>query len=73
MESRDTHWKNPLVRKLTNPRNHLVVKLVHIPRGEERRGKIPGSMTLNILRNTNHPLLMEKSKREKKKNFGYLD
>ena len=36
IEPRDTHCKNPLVRKLTNPRNILVAKLVHIPRGKER-------------------------------------
>jgi hypothetical protein len=48
------------------------VRLIHIPRGEERRGSIPRSMTLNILRNPNHPLLMEKLKRGKKQKFGYL-
>jgi hypothetical protein len=34
MEPRDTQRKNPLVRKLTTPRNLLVEKLVRIPRGE---------------------------------------
>jgi hypothetical protein len=64
--------KNPLVRKLTTPRNCLVVRLVHILRGEERRGNIPRAMTLKSLRNPNHPLSMEKLKRGKKQKFGYL-
>jgi hypothetical protein len=59
MEPRDTHQENPLVRKLTNPRNLLVEKLVHIPRGKERRENIPRVMTLKISRNLNHPLSME--------------
>jgi hypothetical protein len=71
MEPRDTQWNNHLVRKLTTPRNLLVEKLVHIPRGEERRGNITGSMTLKSLINQNHPILMEKLKRGKKKNFDY--
>jgi hypothetical protein len=71
MEPRDTQWKNPLVRKLTTLQKLLVAKLVHIPRGEERRGNIPRAMTLKSLRKPNHPLSMEKLKRGKKKNFGY--
>jgi hypothetical protein len=71
MESRDTHWKNPLVRKLKTPRDILVEKLVHIPRGEERRGNIPRAMTLKSLRKPNHPLSMERLRRGKKKKFGY--
>jgi hypothetical protein len=43
------------VRKLTTPRNLLVEKLVHIPRGKERRGNIPRAMTLKNLRKPNHP------------------
>jgi hypothetical protein len=72
MEPRDIQRENPLVRKLTNPRIFLVVRLVHIPRGEERRGNIPRSMTLKILRNPNHPPSMVKLKRGKKQKFGYL-
>jgi hypothetical protein len=71
-EARDIWWKNPLVRKMTTPRNCIVVGLFHIPRGEERRGNIPRSMTLKSLRNPNHPLSMEKLKRGKKQKFGYL-
>jgi hypothetical protein len=71
MEPIDTQWKNPLVRKLKTPRNILVDKLFHIPRGEERRGNIPRALTLKSLRNPNHPLLMEKLKKGKKKKFGY--
>jgi DNA polymerase III alpha subunit (gram-positive type) len=55
-----------------NSKEFLVVKLVHIPRGEERRGNIPRAMTLKSLRNPNHPLSMEKLKRGKKQKFGYL-
>jgi hypothetical protein len=73
MEPRDIQRKNPLVRKLTTPRNFLVVKLVHLPRGEEIRGNIPRDMTLASLRKPNHPLLMEKLERGKKQKFGYLD
>jgi hypothetical protein len=72
MEPRDIPWKNPLVGKLKTPRNLLVSKLVHIPRGEERRGNIPRAMTLKSLRNPNHPLSMEKLKRGKNQKFGYL-
>jgi hypothetical protein len=72
MEARDTHRKNPLVRKLTNLMNLLVEKLVHIPRGEERRGNITRSMTLNSLRNPNPPLSMYKSRKGKKQKFGFL-
>jgi hypothetical protein len=56
MEPRSIQRKNPLVRKLITPRNLLVEKLVHIPRGEERRGNISRAMTLKSLRNPNHPL-----------------
>ena len=70
MEPRDANQKNPLVRKMTTPRNLLVAKLVHIFRGEERRGNIPRAMTLKSLRKPNHPLSMEKLKRGKKKKFG---
>jgi hypothetical protein len=72
MEPRDTQWKNPLVKKLTNPRNLLVARLVHIPRREERRGNIPRAMTLKSLRNSNHPLSAEKLRRGKKHKFGCL-
>jgi hypothetical protein len=65
-----THRKNPMARKLTTRRNILVAKLVHIPRGKERRGNIPGAMTLKSSRNPNHPLLMEKLRRGKKHTFG---
>jgi hypothetical protein len=34
------HPKNPLVRKLTIPRNCLAVGLVHLFRGEERGEKV---------------------------------
>jgi hypothetical protein len=70
MEPRDIQWNNTLVRKLTAPRNFLVVILVHILRGEEIRGNIPRAMTLKNLRNPNHLLLMEKLKRGNKKKFG---
>jgi hypothetical protein len=66
MEPRDTHRKNPLVRKPTTPRNILVAKQVHIPRGRERRGNIPRAMTLKSLRKPNHPLSMERLKMGKK-------
>jgi hypothetical protein len=72
MDSRDTHRKNPLVRKLITPRDILVAKLVHIPRGEERRGNITKAMTLKSLRKSNHPLSMEKLRRGKKQKFGFL-
>jgi hypothetical protein len=72
MEPRDTHRKNPLVRKLKNPRNLLVSKLVHIPRGKERRGNIPRVMTLKSSRNPNQPLSMEKLIKGKTHNFGCL-
>jgi hypothetical protein len=58
MDPKDTHQKNLLVRKLTTPRDILVEKLAHIPKGEERRGNIPRAMTLKNSRNPNHPLLM---------------
>jgi hypothetical protein len=73
MEPRDTHRNNPLVRKLTTPRNLLVEKLVHIPRRKERRENIPRVMNLKSLRKTNHPLSMEKLRRGKKQNFGCVD
>jgi hypothetical protein len=60
-----------MVRKLTTPRNLLVAKLVHIPRGEERRGNIPRDMTLKRLRNPNHPLSMDKLRRGKRQKIGY--
>jgi hypothetical protein len=60
MEPIYTHWKNLLVRKLTNPRNILVPKLVRIPRREEGRGNIPRVVALKSSRNKNHPLSMEK-------------
>jgi hypothetical protein len=63
MEPRDTHRKNPLVRKLITLRELLVEKIVHIPRGEEIRGNILIVMTLKISRNPNHPLSMEKLRR----------
>jgi hypothetical protein len=72
MEPRDTRRKNPPVRKLTTPRNPLVEKLVHIPRGKERRGNIPRVMTLKSSRNPNHPPSMEKLRRGKKQKFGFL-
>jgi hypothetical protein len=72
MDPRDIQRKNPLVRKLTTPRNFLAMRLVHIPRGEERRGNIPRVMTLKSLRKSNHPLSMEKLKRGKKQKFFYL-
>jgi hypothetical protein len=72
MEPRDTQRKNPIVKKLTTPRNILVARLVHIPRGQERRGNIPRATTLQILRKKNHPLSMEKLRRGKKQNFGCL-
>jgi hypothetical protein len=72
MEPRDTHRKNPLVRKLKTPRNILVAKLVHIPREKEIRGNIPRVMTLKSSRNPNHPPLMDKLRRGKKKKFGTL-
>jgi hypothetical protein len=59
------------VGKLTTPRNLLVAKIVHFPRGKERRGNIPRSMTLKISTNPNHPLSMEKLRRGKKHKFGY--
>ena len=71
MEPRDIQSNNSLVRKLTTPRNCVVVRLVHIPRGEGRRGNIPRAMTLNILRNPSHPFLMGILKRGKKKKFCY--
>jgi hypothetical protein len=72
MEPSDTQRNNPLVSKLTTPRNTLVEKLLfHIPRGEERRGNTPRAMTLENLRNPNHPLLMDKLRRGKKNKFGY--
>ena len=73
MEPRDNHRKNPLVKKMSTPRDPLVAKIVHIPRGEERRGNIPRVMTLKSSRNPNHPLSMEKLRRDKKKKFGCLD
>jgi hypothetical protein len=72
MEPRDTQRKNPLVRKLKNPRDILVEKLVQILRGEERRGNIPRAMTLKSLINPIHPLSMEKLIRGKKQKFGCL-
>jgi hypothetical protein len=71
MEPRDTQQNNPLVRKLTTPKDHLVEKLVHIPRGEERTGNIPRAMTLKSLRKPNHPLSIFKLRRRKKQKFGY--
>jgi hypothetical protein len=55
-----------------NSKDPLVAKLVHIPRGEERRGNIPRVMTLKSSRNPNHPLSMEKLRRGKKQKFGLL-
>jgi hypothetical protein len=72
MEPRDIQQKNHMVRKLITPRDILVIKIVHIPREEERRGNIPRAMALKSLRNKNHPLSMEKLRRGKKQKFGYL-
>jgi hypothetical protein len=66
------HLKNPLVRKMTAPKNCLAVRLVHTLRGEERVGNIPMDMNLKSLRNPNHPCLMEKLKRGNKQKFGCL-
>jgi len=71
MEPQYIQRKNPLVRKLTTPRDLLIAKLVHIPRGKERRGEILRAMTLKNLRKPNYPLSMEKLKRGKKQKFGY--
>jgi hypothetical protein len=71
MEPRDIQRKNPLVKKLTTPRNLLEARLVHIPRGEERRGNIPRTITLKSLRKPNYPLSMEKLRRGENKMFVY--
>jgi hypothetical protein len=72
MESRDTHWNNPQVRKLTTPRNLLVEKIVHISKGEEIIRNIPRAMTLKSSRKPNHPLSMDKLGRGKKQKFECL-
>jgi hypothetical protein len=72
MEPRDTHHKNPLLRKLKTPRNILVAKLVLIPRGKERMGNIPRVMTLKNSRKIKYPFSMEKLRRGKKQKFGYF-
>jgi hypothetical protein len=71
MDPRDTHQKNRLVKKLTTPRNILVARLIHIPKGEERRGNIPRVMTLKSLKKPKQPLLMEILRKGKKQKFGY--
>ena len=71
MEPRDIHWKIPLVRILTTPRNLLVEKLVPILIKEEIRGNIPTVVTLKNSRNPNHLPSMEILIRGKKKKFGY--
>jgi hypothetical protein len=48
------------------------VRLFYILIGKERGRNISRAMTLNILRNPNHPLSMEKLKRWKKHKFDYL-
>ena len=53
-------------------KNILVDKIVHIPRGKERRGNIPRVMIQKSSRNPNHPLSMEKLRRGKKQKFGCL-
>jgi hypothetical protein len=54
-----------------NYTNLLVAKLVHIPKGKERRGNIPRAMTLKSLINPNPQLSMEKLRRGKKKKSSY--
>jgi len=77
MEPRDMiipriQLKNHVLKKLTTLRSCLVVRLVHIMRGEEIRGNIPISVTLKSLRKPNYPLSMDKLKRGKKNKLGYL-
>jgi hypothetical protein len=68
LETWDTHWENPLERKLATQKDLLVVKLAHIPKGKGRNESIPKVMTLKSSRNPNHPLSMvrlRKGKRQK--------
>jgi hypothetical protein len=66
------HPKNHLMKELTVPRNCLVVRLVHLFRGEEKGENMLRSMAMNILRNPNHPLLIWRLRRGMKKKLGYL-
>ena len=71
MEPREIQGNIPLVRTLKTPRNLLVEKLLPILRPEERRGNIPRVVTLKNSRKPNHPPLMERLIRGKKKKFVY--
>jgi hypothetical protein len=67
-----THLKNPLVSEHITPRNFLVVKPVHPFRGEERGERVLRFMTLKSLRKIIHPLLIDRLRRRKKQDLGYL-
>jgi hypothetical protein len=60
MPNSKTHLKNPLVKEHKAPRSYLVVKLVHMLRGEERGESTPRVVTLKNLRKPSHPILTGK-------------
>jgi hypothetical protein len=72
LEAGDSHRESPLERKLETHRDILVAKLSHILKGKERSKRIPKVMILKSSRNPNHPLLMEKLRKGKKKKLGFL-
>jgi len=72
MDPRYIQWNIPQVRKLTTPRDLLLVKLVLILIQEERRGNIPRVMNLKNSINSNHPPSMEILRMGKNHKFGYL-
>jgi hypothetical protein len=72
LEAGDTHRQSPLERKLATLKDLLVAERAHILKGKERSGSIPKIMILKSSRNPNHPLSMERLRREKRLKLGCL-
>jgi hypothetical protein len=72
LELGDTHRESPLERKLTTLKDLLVARPAHILKVKERSRSVPKPMVLKISRNPNHPLSMERLRREKRWNLGCL-
>ena len=72
LKTGDTQWESPLERKLTTLRDLLVEKLARILKGKKRSESVPKIMILKSSRQTNHPLSMERLRREKRWKLGFL-
>jgi hypothetical protein len=59
-------------REMTTPKDLLVARPASILTGKERSGSDPSPMVLKSSRNPNHPLSMERLRREKRWKLGCL-